>query len=672
MRRIVASILLWRYFFMDFLKKAMRLAFSLTVPVAAFIGFSLPAFAGSFTHVHSDACYKEVTETATHVQVYGREFARCYCPNCKRETERRTDGYMEYCMAEICEPFYAGYVHLCDTCGYVYEDRSAGPPQSHEYKVKKLSCGRSEGSTSATVSASGGGGGWTKGPVAVSCSVSVSDPTFSVTGVSFSGGGGSSGTVTKNGTYSFTVTGSNGQRVSVPVTVSNIDNGAPRVSVSKGSDEWTNKGVSISASASDDLSGIAGYSFCGGGYSSNSSWTVDSNGTYSVSVRDNAGNEASGSVTVSNIDKTAPTVSLSKSTDDWTEEGVTLSASASDDLSGIAGFSFGGSEYSSTSSWTVTSNGTYSVSVIDKAGNEASASVTVSKIGKDPVVEEQKRKKAEEEAKKKAEEDAKKKAEEEARKKAEEEAKKKAEEEARKKAEEDKKPSFFGDNNSDNNGSDAGNDGGGSDNMIKEAAEKIESKAKETAEKIENKTKEKVNTIISKFAKKDAKTGRDDIVKPAKKTSEDNLVPVNVIKAEEPLDDPTATLVSNGMSTDPKPSADTKKLSFFAALTSTPVRLLELGLLFFFASIILMCTFSWVYEINGRKVKLICAVKVKEEKDKLIFNIPGKRIKPAVKYSIFISPILSILKKEKPVEIRIDGELITDVSEDNKSFVLDM
>ena len=359
----------------------MRLAFSLTVPVVAFIGFSLPAFAGSFTHVHSSKCYTEKTERCTHIQVYGREFARCYCPNCKRETERRTDGYMEYCPAKTCEPFYAGYVHLCDSCGYVFEDRSAPPPQEHDYKVTVLGCGRSEGSTSATVSASGGGGSWTNGPVSVSCSVSVSDPTFSVTGVSFSGGGGSTGTVTKNGTYSFTVSGSNGQSVSVPVTVSNIDTGAPKVSVSKGSNEWTNKGVSVSASASDDLSGVAGYSFNGGGYSSSSSWTVDSNGTYSVSVRDRAGNEASGSVTVSNIDRTAPTVSLSKSTDDWTEEGVTLSASASDDLSGIAGYSFGGSEYSSISSWTVTSNGTYSVSVIDKAGNEASASVTVSKIG---------------------------------------------------------------------------------------------------------------------------------------------------------------------------------------------------------------------------------------------------------------------------------------------------
>ena len=648
----------------------MRLAFSLTVPVVAFIGFSLPAFAGSFTHVHSSKCYTEKTERCTHIQVYGREFARCYCPNCKRETERRTDGYMEYCPAKTCEPFYAGYVHLCDSCGYVFEDRSAPPPQEHDYKVTVLGCGRSEGSTSATVSASGGGGSWTNAPVSVSCSVSVSDPTFSVTGVSFSGGGGSTGTVTKNGTYSFTVNGSNGQSVSVPVTVSNIDTGAPKVSVSKGSNEWTNKGVSVSASASDDLSGVAGYSFNGGGYSSSSSWTVDSNGTYSVSVRDRAGNEASGSVTVSNIDRTAPTVSLSKSTDDWTEEGVTLSASASDDLSGIAGYSFGGSEYSSTSSWTVTSNGTYSVSVIDKAGNEASASVTVSKIGKDPVLEEQKRKKAEEEARKKAEEEAKKKAEEEARKKAEEDARKKAEEEARKKAEEAAKPSFFNDNSGGDNGSDSNSE---NDNIIKNAAEKIETKAKETAEKIENKTKEKVNSIISKFAKKEAKTGREDIVKPAKSDSGSNEIPVNVIKNSNlPNDTPEATLVLNGMSTDPKGPADNVKPSFFAMLVSTPVRLLWLGLLFFFAAIVLMCTFTWVYEINGRKVKLICAAKVKEEKDRIIFNISGKRIKPAVKYSLFISPILKAIKSTKPIEIRVDGEAVSELSEDGKSFIMDM
>nr|MCR5116431.1 hypothetical protein [Lachnospiraceae bacterium] len=229
---------------------------------------------------------------------------------------------------------------------------------------------------------------------------------------------------------------------------------------------------------------------------------------------------------------------------------------------------------------------------------------------------------------------------------------------------------FFNDNSGGDNGSDSNSE---NDNIIKNAAEKIETKAKETAEKIENKTKEKVNSIISKFAKKEAKTGREDIVKPAKSDSGSNEIPVNVIKNSDlPDDTPEATLVLNGMSTDPKGPADNVKPSFFAMLVSTPVRLLWLGLLFFFAAIVLMCTFTWVYEINGRKVKLICAAKVKEEKDRIIFNISGKRIKPAVKYSLFISPILKAIKSTKPIEIRVDGEAVSELSEDGKSFIMDM
>lgn len=116
---------------------------------------------------------------------------------------------------------------------------------------------------------------------------------------------------------------------------------------------------------------------------------VTSNGIYSVRVMDKAGNAAIKRITVTNIDKTAPSVSLSQSK---VSGGVVVTVNAQD-AGGIKSVKWiaGGVDDANSSkfneavnitdtrTFTVTNNGLYTVQVVDNAGNKAicQAQVTV-------------------------------------------------------------------------------------------------------------------------------------------------------------------------------------------------------------------------------------------------------------------------------------------------------
>ena len=517
----------------------------------------IDTYASSFTHVHSSSCYKTVTKKCNHRLIYGKEYPTKHCSNCGTMRQCSLVSTMEVCDSGGHGTNYLGCTITCNTCGNVIQDDGSFSSRSSTYKVKEIACGMGEDSQAASVSVSTSESGWTNGSVGISCSVSVSDPTFSVTGISFSGGGGDSAEVSENGTYSFTVTGSNGQSVTE-------------------------------------------------------------------------------SVTVSNIDKISPTISLSKSTDAWTEGAITISASASDDASGIAGFSFGGGGYGSGSSWEVTSNGSYSVSVIDNAGNTASASITVSNIGKDPAVIERERREAEE--RQRAEEE-KSKAEEE---------KKKAEEEARRKASE-------------------------------------EAKEKES----KNKDKDANNTDDAKEYKDDGKKDNDrNTKKPVKPDISENSVSGNDVSLNDisggdiSLNDVSGNLISVNdktpkdtdtkrivKTTVPVETAPAAKVSGIRALLGSPAGFMMMGILLLLIALILLTTFSYVYTTENGKLKPVSAVRLVTDKKKMFVRVPAEKLKKDTKYRIFYSPFGRLLKKGRDMVVDVDGSRSPFVADDGLSFV---
>lgn len=179
-----------------------------------------------------------------------------------------------------------------------------------------------------------------------------------------------------------------GNTFEADIDIDNLDTYAPTVTYTLYPDYWTNKNVEIWLDArdiNDDGSDGIGLPDDCYSYNNGESWTDEDemlatdNGDYFVCVRDKYDHRNYFGLTVRNIDRIAPTVSLSY---ELSADGyhARLIADATDSESGIAGYSWDGAYFCSSNMIDVESNGTYTVTVKDRAGNTACASVDISDI----------------------------------------------------------------------------------------------------------------------------------------------------------------------------------------------------------------------------------------------------------------------------------------------------
>ncbi|MUT68593.1 S-layer homology domain-containing protein [Paenibacillus sp. NEAU-GSW1] len=180
------------------------------------------------------------------------------------------------------------------------------------------------------------------------------------------------------------------------------DNTGPALSSSLSPAGATNANVTVEVTASDAGSGVALTKWAAGtqtaayfltqGTVFADSFTATANGTYSIYARDQIGNHALISVTVSGIDRTAPTVALSASTITPTNTDITVTAAAADNVAvskllwslgtQTAAYFQAGNGTTFTDQFSAASNGTYSVYAEDTAGNYALTTLTVSNVFK--------------------------------------------------------------------------------------------------------------------------------------------------------------------------------------------------------------------------------------------------------------------------------------------------
>ncbi|WCK57674.1 hypothetical protein PP175_26935 (plasmid) [Aneurinibacillus sp. Ricciae_BoGa-3] len=101
-----------------------------------------------------------------------------------------------------------------------------------------------------------------------------------------------------------------------------IDKSNASLSLSASPLGWTNADVTITASAVDNLSGVKRIQLPNGSWVSgnSASYSVGANGTYTFVAEDNAGNQATKSITVSNIDSTPPTAPTISNNTNWTTQ----------------------------------------------------------------------------------------------------------------------------------------------------------------------------------------------------------------------------------------------------------------------------------------------------------------------------------------------------------------
>ncbi|MCP8967666.1 beta strand repeat-containing protein [Ectobacillus ponti] len=173
-------------------------------------------------------------------------------------------------------------------------------------------------------------------------------------------------TFTDNGTYTFTFKDAAGNTGSAVATVNNIDKKAPTATVSYSKTTPTNGDVTATITPSEAVTVTNN----GGSLSH----TFTANDTFTFEFKDNAGNTGTATATVNNIDKTAPTATVTYSQTAPTNGNVTATITPSEAVTVT--------NNSGALTYTFTANGTYTFTYVDAAGNTGNATATVNNIDK--------------------------------------------------------------------------------------------------------------------------------------------------------------------------------------------------------------------------------------------------------------------------------------------------
>lgn len=201
-------------------------------------------------------------------------------------------------------------------------------------------------------------------------------------------------TVSKNGTYYVYAKDKVGNIAKKIFNVSSIDKEAPVIVIDSFESAWTNKNIQITFSATDNSNDTIKYAVSKSSSltaaevsGTETSYTVTANGTYYVYAKDLAGNIAKKAVTVSNIDKEAPAITVEEMSSNYTNKAYDIKFSATDNLSGVLYYtvslngSLGKDGITGTdTTFEVTENNLYYVYAIDRAGNIAKKEVLISNL----------------------------------------------------------------------------------------------------------------------------------------------------------------------------------------------------------------------------------------------------------------------------------------------------
>ena len=180
--------------------------------------------------------------------------------------------------------------------------------------------------------------------------------------------------VSANGTYKFRVTDRAGNVTEESVVVDRIDKVLPTLEITGNITEWTNKDVTLFATANE---GTIEY-FDGSKWVAGNSLVVSENGSYTFRVTDAAGNVAEKIIVIDKIDKVLPSLEITRNVTEWTNQDVVLTAIFNE---GSVEF-FNGTEWIPGAEQRVSANGTYKFRVTDPAGNVTEKSIVVDNIDK--------------------------------------------------------------------------------------------------------------------------------------------------------------------------------------------------------------------------------------------------------------------------------------------------
>jgi hypothetical protein len=163
-------------------------------------------------------------------------------------------------------------------------------------------------------------------------------------------------TFTENGSFTFIVTDEAGNVSENTVTITNIDKIPPVITVEEYTTTPTNQNITVSVTTNK-------------GTLNQSSYTFTENGSFTFIATDEAGNVTEKTVTITNIDKTPPVITVEEYTTTQTNQDITVSVSTNKGTL-------------NQSSYTFTENGSFTFVASDEAGNVTEETVTITNIDK--------------------------------------------------------------------------------------------------------------------------------------------------------------------------------------------------------------------------------------------------------------------------------------------------
>lgn len=177
-----------------------------------------------------------------------------------------------------------------------------------------------------------------------------------------------------NGSFIFMFTDSAGNESSIKATVSNIDKVPPTGYIVYSYTGWTNKDVTATLAASDDVNKVSIIN------NPSDVYTFSENGSFTFEFRDSAGNRGIAAASVSKIDKTPPKLTYELSTNDNTPFPVYAFLKADEVVTIINNEGKTSRQFSS--------NGEFTFKARDRAGNISEITAVVTNISKEttPVV----------------------------------------------------------------------------------------------------------------------------------------------------------------------------------------------------------------------------------------------------------------------------------------------
>ena len=167
-----------------------------------------------------------------------------------------------------------------------------------------------------------------------------------------------------------------GYKYSAKIVYDVTDVSAPEVETYYSTKKLTNKDVTVTLVADEDIQAVAGYDKV---TDREYRKVYTANANESVDVYDIAGNKTVVTVDISNIDRTAPEVTATYSTKELTNGNVEVTLTTDEDVRSIEGFT---KVDDRTYKKTYTSNAKEDVTVYDIAGNKTVVTVEVTNIDK--------------------------------------------------------------------------------------------------------------------------------------------------------------------------------------------------------------------------------------------------------------------------------------------------